>query len=83
MKKIIIVIILSLITNISYAATEKVYLKCKYIVTENRSTGSLSDISEVGKLGNIILTEILIGKKNTKISVYRAFPDFDDKELKF
>jgi len=83
MKKIIIVIMFSLITNISYAASEKVYLKCKYIVTENRSTGSLSDISEVGKFGHIVLTEILIGKKNTKISVYKPFPDFDDKEQSF
>ena len=83
MKKIIIVIMFSLITNVSYAATEKVYLKCKYIVTENRSTGILADGFAVGNFGHIILTEILIGKKNTKISVHRAFPDFDDKELSF
>ena len=76
MKKIIIVIMFSLIANVSYAATEKVYLKCKYIVTENRSTGRRADIFEVGNFGHIILTEILIGKKNTKISVYRPFPDF-------
>ena len=83
MKKIIIIIILSFITNISHAATEKVYLKCKEIVTENRSTGSLSDFTAVGKFGNIVLTEILIGEKNTKISVYRPWPEFDDKEKSF
>ena len=73
----------SLIANVSYAATEKVYLKCKYIVTENRSTGSLADIFEVGNFGHIILTEILIGKKNTKIAVYRPFPDFDSIDQSF
>ena len=83
MKKIIIVIMFSLIANVSYAATEKVYLKCKYIVTENRSTGSLADILEVGNFGHIILTEILIGKKNTKIAVYRPFPDFDSIDQSF
>ena len=73
----------SLISNVSYAATEKVYLKCKYIVTENRSTGRLADIFEVGNFGHIILTEILIGKKNTKITVYRPFPDFDSIDQSF
>ena len=83
MKKIIIVIMFSLIANVSYAATEKVYLKCKYIVTENRSTGILADGFAVGNFGHIILTEILIGKKNTKITVYRPFPDFHSIDQSF
>ena len=43
MKKILVVIICILITNVSYAASEKVYLKCKKIVTENKTKGYLKE----------------------------------------
>ena len=69
MKRIIFVIFLCLITNASYAATEKVYLKCKKVVTQNKSTGSLADIFEVGNFGQIVLSEILISSKSSKITV--------------
>ena len=82
MKKIIIVIILSLITNISYAATEKVYLKCEKIVTINKST-TLVDRYAEGNFSQIALAEILISKKNTKISVYEPFPGFEKYKESF
>ena len=83
MKKIIFVIYLCLITNASYAATEKVYLKCKKIVTQNKSTGNLADIFEVGNFGQIVLSEILISSKSSKITVYEPFPDFESYKDSF
>ena len=82
MKKFCIVIVLSLITNISYAATEKVYLKCEKIITENKST-TLVDVFAEGKFVQIVLTEIIIGNKSSKITVYEPFPDLDDYKESF
>ena len=83
MKRIIFVIFLCLITNASYAVTEKVYLKCKKVVTQNKSTGILADIFEVGNFGQIVLSEILISSKSSKITVYEPFPDFDSYKDSF
>ena len=83
MKKILIVIICILITNVSYAASEKVYLKCKKIVTENKSTGLLKDMTREGNFAQIVLTEIIIAKKSSKITIYEPFPDFDSYKESF
>ena len=83
MKKILIVIICILITNVSYAASEKVYLKCKKIVTENKSTGLLKDMTPEGNFAQIVLTEIIIAKKSSKITIYEPFPDFDSYKESF
>ena len=83
MKKILVVIICILITNVSYAASEKVYLKCKKIVTENKSTGLLKDMTREGNFAQIVLTEIIIAKKSSKITIYEPFPDFDSYKESF
>ena len=83
MKKILVVIICILITNVSYAASEKVYLKCKKIVTENKTTGLLKDMTAEGNFAQIVLTEIIIAKKSSKITIYEPFPDFDSYKDSF
>ena len=83
MKKILIVIICILITNVSYATSEKVYLKCKKIVTENKSTGLLKEMTREGNFAQIVLTEIIIAKKSSKITIYEPFPDFDSYKESF
>ena len=80
MKKIILIFFICLISTFSYAASEKVYLKCKKIVTENRSTGKFEDWMAKGKFGQIILTEIIIGNKSSKITISEPFPDFNFRE---
>ena len=76
MKKILIVITLSLITNISYAASVKTYLKCQYLVTQNKSTGDLSGLAREGQFVQISLAEIISSSKSTKIKVNMPYPDF-------
>ena len=83
MKKIFTLIIFTLISNVSYAASEKVYLKCKKIVSENKSTGIFKDKITKGAFAQIVLTEIIIAKKSSKITVYEPFPDFDDYKDSF
>jgi len=83
MKKILTLIIFTLITNVSYAASEKVYLKCKKIVSENKSTGIFKDKIKEGTFAQIVLTEIIIAKKSSKITVYEPFPDFDNYKDSF
>ena len=83
MKKILVVIICILITNVSYAASEKVYLKCKKIVTENKTKGYLKDMTAEGNFAQIVLTEIIIAKKSSKITIYEPFPDFDSYKESF
>lgn len=83
MKKILVVIICILITNVSYAASEKVYLKCKKIVTENKTKGYLKDMTAEGNFAQIVLTEIIIAKKSSKITIYEPFPDFDSYKDSF
>ena len=83
MKKILVVIICILITNVSYAASEKVYLKCKKIVTENKTTGLLKDMTAEGNFAQIVLSEIIIAKKSSKITIYEPFPDFDSYKDSF
>jgi len=83
MKKIIIIILFSLITNISYAASEKIYLKCEKVITKNKSTGLTKDNMNEGTFVQIALSEIIIGSKSTKITVYQPFPDRQDYEASF
>ena len=83
MKKILVVIICILITNVSYAASEKVYLKCKKIVTENKTKGYLKDMTAEGNFAQIVLSEIIIAKKSSKITIYEPFPDFDSYKDSF
>ena len=83
MKKIFVIIVFCLITNNSFAATEKVYLKCKKVVTQNKSTGELADIFAVGNFGQISVTELLIGSKSSKITIYEPFPDFNSYKDSF
>jgi len=89
MKKILIVIILSLITNISYAASVKTYLKCQYFVTQNKSTGFFENYTTVGLFAQISFAEIISSSKSTKIKVYvpdigfTAWKDNLNKKIKY
>ena len=83
MKKIIIIILFFLIINNSYAASEKIYLKCEKVITKNKSTGLTKDNMNEGTFVQIALSEIIIGSKSTKITVYQPFPDRQDYEASF
>ena len=87
MKKIIFIIHLCLITNVSFATSEttSVYLKCKKIVTQNKSTEKFGNLFAVGNFGQIVLTKIRSGKNksNTKMTVYEPFPDFENYKDSF
>jgi len=83
MKKIIIIILLSLTSNISYAASEKIYLKCEKTVTKNKTSDITQDYTSEGTFVQISLSEIIIGSKSTKITVYQPFPDLKDYEASF
>ena len=83
MKNIIIILLLSLISNISYAASEKIYLKCEKIITKNKTTGIVKDNMSEGTFVQIALSEIIIGSKSTKITVYQPFPDRQEYESSF
>ena len=77
MKKILIVIILSLITNISYAASVKTYLKCQYFVTQNKSTDDFHEgYTTEGQFVQISLAEIISSSKSTKIRVHMSYKNF-------
>lgn len=89
MKKILILIILSLITNTSYAASVKTYLKCQYFVTKNKSTGFYEGLTMEGLFATISLAEIISSSKSTKIKVYTpaigfvAWKDSLNKKIKY
>lgn len=87
MKKIIFILHLCLITNVAFAVSEttSVHLKCKKIVTQNKSTGKFGNLFAVGNFGQIVLTNIRSGKNksNTKITVYEPFPDFENYKDSF
>ena len=77
MKKILFIIIITLFTNFSYAASVKTYLKCEYFVTKNKSKGDFfSALTAEGQFVQISLAEIISSSKSTKIKVYMPQPDF-------
>ena len=56
-----------------YAASEKVYLKCKKIVTENKTKGYLKDMTVEGNFVQIVLIEIIIAKNLQKLLFMNLF----------
>ena len=89
MKFFLIIIFSFFVTNISYGATEKLYLKCKPIVTKNKSTGPLKNIVKEGQVVQIILSELILSKKSAKITSYMpalfntSIEDEYNKKIKF
>jgi len=77
MKRILIVILFSLVSSFSHAASENVYLMCQEIVTENQMPEWMSTKKdyEKGTYLTTSLAAIYIKKKSTKIEVFRPVED--------
>ena len=83
MRKLLLIIFLSLISSNSFAAAEKVYLKCKEIVSENQVTQESGltfynynqDMYSKGTFLTMSFAELNIKESGTKIMVYRPFQD--------
>ena len=80
MKKILSILIFILVTNVAYAASEKIYLKCNEFVTENQVTAESGEdnyalnkgMYSKGTFLTISFAELVIKESGTKIMVYRS-----------